>query len=129
MMTGSRACGTTELKSMNWNKLRTHEQITQIKTESKDVPVLIFKHSTRCNISQATLDRLERNWKEEELPPMKLYFLDLLSYRQISDLIASEFDVWHESPQVLIIKNERSTFDSSHFDISYQNIKEAVSKN
>ena len=117
------------LKIMNWNKLRTHEQITQIRIESKDVPVLIFKHSTRCNISQATLDRLERNWKEEELPAMKLYFLDLLSYRQISDQIAAEFDVWHESPQVLIIQNERSTFDTSHFNINFEKIKEALSKN
>jgi bacillithiol system protein YtxJ len=114
---------------MNWNKLRTHEQITQIKTESNEVPVLIFKHSTRCNISQATLDRLERNWKEEELPAMKLYFLDLLSHRQISDLLATEFDVWHESPQVLIIQNERSTFDTSHFNINFEKIKEAVTKN
>jgi bacillithiol system protein YtxJ len=124
-----RVCGTIDLDTMNWNKLRTHEQIMQIKAESKEVPVLIFKHSTRCNISQATLDRLERNWKEEDLPAMKLYFLDLLSYRQISDLIATEFNVWHESPQVLIIQNERSTFDTSHFNINFEKIKEVVTKN
>jgi bacillithiol system protein YtxJ len=60
---------------------------------------------------------------------MKLYFLDLLSYRQISDLIATEFNVWHESPQVLIIQNERSTFDTSHFNINFEKIKEVVTKN
>lgn len=111
---------------MKWNTLESQDQIGQIKKESQELPVLIFKHSTRCNISRATLDRLERNWKEAELPEMKLYFLDLLSYRQISDQIAEEFEVWHESPQVLIIRNERSTFDTSHFNIDFQKIKEAV---
>jgi bacillithiol system protein YtxJ len=111
---------------MKWNSLRTIEQIDQIKTESRQVPVIIFKHSTRCNISRASLDRLERNWKESEIPEVKLYFLDLLSYRQISDRISDEFGVYHESPQVMIIKDEKATFDRSHFDIDYQEILKAI---
>ena len=111
---------------MKWNSLRTIEQIDQIKTESRQVPVIIFKHSTRCNISRTSLDRLERNWKEGDIPEVKLYFLDLLSYRQISDRISDEFGVYHESPQVMIIKDEKATFDRSHFDIDYQEILKAI---
>jgi bacillithiol system protein YtxJ len=111
---------------MKWNNIRKQEQIEQIRTESNEYPVLIFKHSTRCNISRTTLDRLERNWKEDEMPAMKLYFLDLISHRHISDQVASEFGVWHESPQVLIIRNEKSTFDTSHFAIDFHKIKEAI---
>ena len=113
---------------MKWNSLNTTDQIALIRQESKEKPVLIFKHSTRCNISRTALDRLERNWKESEMEHVKLYFLDLLSYREISNQIATAFDVEHESPQVLIIENERSTYDRSHFDIDYQQIK-AVVKN
>jgi bacillithiol system protein YtxJ len=111
---------------MKWNHLSKQEQIGEILKESKERPVLIFKHSTRCNISRTALDRLERNWKEEEMSHLKVYFLDLLSYRDISNRIAQQFGVEHESPQILIIDNERAVYDQSHFDIDYQRIKEAV---
>ena len=111
---------------MRWNNLRSVEQIEKIRAESKKNPVLIFKHSTRCNISRTSLDRLERNWKEEEMENVTLYFLDLLSYREISSRIAEEFGVDHESPQVIIIRDERPTYDRSHFEIDYQHIRDAV---
>lgn len=111
---------------MRWNNLRSVEQIEKIRAESKKNPVLIFKHSSRCNISRTSLDRLERNWKEEEMENVTLYFLDLLSYREISSRIAEEFGVDHESPQVIIIRDERPTYDRSHFEIDYQHIRDAV---
>ena len=111
---------------MKWNALRSVEQIRNIRAESKENPVLIFKHSTRCNISRTSLDRLERHWREEEMANVQLYFLDLIAYREISNRIAQEFGVEHESPQVMIIRNERSSYDSSHFEIDYQQIKQAV---
>jgi bacillithiol system protein YtxJ len=112
--------------SMKWNSLNAVDQLEKIKAESKEKPVLIFKHSTRCNISRATLDRLERNWKEDEMSNITPYFLDLISYRSISNLIAEEFDVEHESPQILIIDKEKSVYTESHFNIDYQKIKAAV---
>jgi|SRR5690606_7379460 len=111
---------------MKWNTLNTQEQIDLIKKESKEKAVLIFKHSTRCNISRTALDRLERNWDETEMTDIKPYFLDLISYRQISNRLAEEFDVDHESPQILIIKDAVSTYHRSHFEIDYKQIKEVV---
>jgi bacillithiol system protein YtxJ len=111
---------------MKWNALRSVDQLRDIRTESKNSPVLIFKHSTRCNISRTSLDRLERSWKEEEMENVQLYFLDLIAYRDISNKVAEEFGVEHESPQVLIIRDERSTYDRSHFEIDYHQIKEVV---
>lgn len=111
---------------MRWNNLKSVDQIDKIRAESKKNPVLIFKHSTRCNISRTSLDRLERNWKDEEMEHVSLYFLDLISYREISAKIAEEFGVEHESPQVLIIRDERSTYDRSHFEIDYQHIRDAI---
>lgn len=112
--------------TMKWNKLNSVDQLDAIKRESESKPVLIFKHSTRCNISKTSLDRLERNWKEDEMSDVSLYFVDLLSYRDVSNQIAQVFGVEHESPQVLIIRNGQSTYDQSHFQIDYQSIKDAV---
>ena len=112
---------------MNWNQLTNIAQIEEIKKESHQQPILIYKHSTRCSISSATLGRLERSWKAEEVGDLKPYFLDLIANRSISNQIAEDFDVWHESPQALIILNGASVFDASHFDISFDEIKTQVS--
>ena len=72
------------------------------------------------------LDRLERNWQDIEMKDVKSYFLDLISYREISNGIAHEFDVEHESPQVLIIENGKSIYNRSHMGIDYRQIKETI---
>ncbi len=107
---------------MNWNSLQTTDQLTELLKESVEKKILIFKHSTSCSISRTALDRLERNWKEE-LPNTKSYFLDLLSYRVLSNVIAERFEVEHQSPQVLIISDGKSIYNRSHFDIDYIQIK------
>lgn len=107
---------------MNWNALNQLTQLDSIKEESKNQPVLIYKHSTSCSISRATLDRLERNWKDTETGSLKPYILDLLSYRTISNEIVTAFQVEHESPQVLIIKNGEVVYHTSHFGIDYKSL-------
>lgn len=107
---------------MNWNTLDQLDQLDLIKNESLKQPVLIYKHSTRCSISRASLDRLERNWKEEEMGALKPYFLDLLSFRGISNEIATTFNIAHESPQVLIVKNGKVVYHTSHFGIDYKSL-------
>jgi len=117
-------CGTSKI--MNWTELRSESQLEQIQQESKTKSILIFKHSKRCSISQMALDRLERKWKAEEASHIKPYFLDLISYRETSDTVARQFEVDHESPQVLIIENGEAIYDRSHFDIDYDRILQAA---
>ena len=107
---------------MNWTKLENRDQLLSIDEESKDKMVLIFKHSTRCSISSTALDRLERNWKEEDANKIKPYYLDLLAYRAISDEISSRYKIEHESPQVLLIQNGVCIYHASHLDIDLKKI-------
>ena len=108
---------------MTWNELTSIDQLDQLVDESKERPVLIFKHSTRCSISSTSLGRLERNWKVEEVGAVKPYYLDLISFREISNLIAQKFEVEHQSPQILVIENGKCVFDRSHLEIDYASIK------
>lgn len=110
---------------MNWNRLKTEEQVDQIREESKSQPVLIFKHSSRCSISKVALDRLEKKWNEAD-SAIKPYFLDLITFRDTSNRIAQQFEVEHESPQALVIKDGRAVYDGSHFGIDYNAILEAA---
>lgn len=107
---------------MKWHELKSTDQVDQIREESKSKPVLIFKFSKRCSVSQLALDRLERKWSDQETADIKPYFLDLIAFRETSNRIAHQFQVEHESPQVLVIKNGAAVYDGSHYDIDYGEI-------
>ncbi|MCG8323244.1 MAG: bacillithiol system redox-active protein YtxJ [Cytophagales bacterium] len=113
---------------MEWRKLENRETLLNIKEESEKKPVLIFKHSTRCSISSMAIDRLARSWKDDEINPHCLYYLDLIAYRSISNQIEEMFQVPHQSPQILIIKNGRCVYDNSHMGINYQDIKNKLAE-
>jgi bacillithiol system protein YtxJ len=106
---------------MNWTPLTSEDQLDEIRNRSKAKPQVIFKHSIRCGISSMALSRLERTYT-----PMNadFYLLDIISYRSISNKIASAFDVPHESPQVLVIANEKCVYDESHSGINIDEIEE-----
>ena len=111
---------------MNWIPLTNEEQLTQIIEKSATVPQVIFKHSTRCSISSMVLNRLERADTPEKID---FYYLDLLSYRSISNEIADRFKVYHESPQVLMIKNGECIYDESQMGIRMEELTEEAAKN
>lgn len=108
---------------MDWISLQELKQLDEILIESQQKPVLIYKHSSRCNISRATFDRLERKWSTSEMGSVKRYFLDLISYREISNQVAERFQVEHHSPQILVISKGKSVLDLSHYEIDYHHIK------
>lgn len=110
---------------MNWRILESPKQLEEIKSISKETPVVILKHSTTCPISSMAKHRVESSWDIEESSIIP-YFLDLLKFRSISNSIADTFDVRHESPQVLLIKDGQCIYENSHLDINVPEIKEAV---
>lgn len=105
---------------MNWINFTESHQIQEIIELSKQEPVLIFKHSTRCSISSTSLNRLERAWNLEHA---KAYYLDLIAFRPISNSIAEVFGVEHQSPQILIIKDGKCVYTESHWDIAFDTIQ------
>lgn len=114
---------------MKWNELNNLQQLGQLLKDSHDKKVIIFKHSTRCSISRAALDRLERHWKQEELGEVQPYFLDLISYREISNQIQDVLNVDHESPQLILISKGAAVYHRSHFEIDYQDLKQQILRN
>ena len=99
---------------MNWHPINSSEQLENIKSASFITPQVIFKHSTTCSISRMALDRFERAATPEKVD---FHYLDLLNYKAISNEIASFFQVHHESPQVILIKNGECIYDESHYGI------------
>jgi len=106
---------------MNWIPLTDQNQLETIQDLSFTTPQVILKHSTTCSISKMSLARLERS---EAPSTIQFYYLDLLNYRAISNAIAEKFSVYHESPQILLIKNGECIFDESHGGIQMEEIVE-----
>lgn len=111
---------------IQWKELKSLEQFEDMIKESEDNVVMLFKHSTRCSTSKLMLDRLQRSWAEEEMDTVVPYFLDLITYREISNAIAEYFQIEHESPQVILINDRKAFYDGSHFDIDYQQLKNVI---
>ncbi len=108
---------------MNWIELNDEQQLQQINEASATQPVVIFKHSTRCSISSMAKSRLEREKAPEHTA---FYYLDLIKYRNISNKIATDYSVHHESPQILVIKNGECVYEETHNGINMKDIAEQV---
>ncbi|MCA6448807.1 MAG: bacillithiol system redox-active protein YtxJ [Chitinophagaceae bacterium] len=109
---------------MNWIPLTSEDQLQLIKERSFTTPQIIFKHSTRCSTSSMVLNRLERS----EVPAnTDFYYLDLLAYRPLSNQVAELFQVHHESPQALVIRNGECVYDESHMAITMDELAEQAS--
>ncbi len=109
---------------MNWTSLESTDQISTIKNSAGYS--VIFKHSTRCSISMMVKKRFELDW--DKLPQnLPLYFLDLIKYRELSNQVATDFFVHHESPQLLMIKDGECILDLSHGEVSVEEAMSVIS--
>lgn len=105
----------------DWVHLTEVEQLNELITESSSIPIVIYKHSSRCGLSFMTENKLEEGWEMLQ-PKVRLYFLDLIRYREISTAVAERFNVRHQSPQILIIKNGNCVYNTSHHEINVNTI-------
>lgn len=101
---------------MKWYPIESIDDINTIIDRSRVVPCLILKHSTRCPISTMAKSRVEMSWNFDE-DAVEAYYLDLIRYREVSNHIASEFGVSHQSPQALLIDKGTCTYNASHLNI------------
>lgn len=115
----------TNQNGLNWNALTEIKQLDSIVVASAEKPVVIFKHSTRCSISRMALKNFEREYDlaESEAVP---YFLDLLEHRDISNEIAQKFQVIHQSPQLILIKDGKAVYNASHSEIDAEALKSKI---
>ncbi|MCF6213423.1 MAG: bacillithiol system redox-active protein YtxJ [Flavobacteriaceae bacterium] len=98
-----------------WKTLQSENQIVELIKESHHKTVAVFKHSTRCGVSRMVLNRFEK--QSINLENVVFYYLDLLQYRDLSDALASQFKITHQSPQLIVLKNGEVETHSSHFGL------------
>lgn len=102
-----------EEKVLPWIPLNKLTQLNLIENKSANKTQVIFKHSTRCGISSMAMRQFVSGYDFTE-KDLDLYYLDLINYRSISDEVGHKFQVFHESPQLLVIKNGVVVAHASH---------------
>ena len=107
---------------MSWKELNDNQEWNTILMDSYAKPQVLFKHSTRCSISLIAKSRIEKSLTAQD----SFYLLDLLQHRSISNQIAQDLQITHESPQVLVIKDGICIYHESHTAITYDNIIAAI---
>lgn len=102
-----------EKKVIPWIALSSLDQLNDIKEKSKTKTQVIFKHSTTCGISRMVMNMFQESYSlsKEELD---LYYLDLHAFRSVSNEAGIEFQVMHQSPQLLVIKDGHAVVHASH---------------
>jgi bacillithiol system protein YtxJ len=104
-----------EISTFPWIPLIDYTQLTEIEGKTGMVSV-IFKHSTRCGISRGVLHKFEKK-HQNTTKEIKFYYLDLLNFRELSNEISKRFNIIHQSPQLILIKNGSVEIHDSHYEI------------
>ncbi len=110
-----------------WQVLESAEHLEAAIALSHEKPVALFKHSTRCGISAHAKHRLESNWtfSPEEL---ELFYLDLIAYRPVSNQIAEQLRVVHQSPQLILLRGGKAVYDASHHSIEAKALRQVLDR-
>lgn len=112
------------ISSFPWKEVTSIEEFNEMLNTPTDKAKLFFKHSTRCSISSMALKGFEREWNVSS-DDFELYFVDLIAHRDISNAIAAESHVEHQSPQVVVWRNGEVIYNASHHHIDAQKIQQS----
>lgn len=104
-----------------WDTITDTSEVEPIIELSGEDPQLIYKHSNRCSVCFVAKGNLEQA-SEEILEKADMHYLDVVKHRGASDYVASELDVRHESPQVILLENGEVIWHGSHGQIESSEI-------
>lgn len=108
--------------------MKSVEDWKQFKDSSGTKPVMLFKHSTRCPVSAEAYDEFMKHVSREASPQVDYALVLVVEHRPVSNAAAEDLGVKHESPQALFIRNGEAVWNTSHWRITADALKEQVAK-
>src|SRR5690625_2647032 len=99
--------------------------LNEVWETSNEKPVLLFKQSTTCPISATAFNEFNAFLNDSD-DPIGAYFVKVRESRPVSNQIAEELEVQHQSPQLFLVKNKEAVWNTSHNNITVDTIKEAL---
>lgn len=93
--------------------------------ESRERPVLVFKHSRTCGVSCEALDELHAHVERSEAG-VSYKVITVQSHRRVSDEATTRFGIRHETPQAILLRNGRPVWNASHFRITARHLDQIL---
>lgn len=93
-----------------------------------DGPAFIFKHSTVCPISANAHGRVKEYLQQAPDSAPEFFLIKVIESRPVSNAVAEDLGVEHESPQLLLVNGGEALWSTSHSDITAEAIEGAIAK-
>ncbi len=113
-------------KQLPWHLLENETQLEEIEAISKEKLVVIFKHSSRCGTSRMALRGFEQGFDFALKDRVQLYGIEVLNKRNMSNRVAEKYRVFHESPQLILIKDNKVVDHFSHYHVTAEVLQKYV---
>jgi bacillithiol system protein YtxJ len=109
---------------MELTPLATEQELDDLLAASRVEPVLIFKHSIHCPISAEAHNEVRQLLANAR--GFRAGIVVVQTARSLSDRIAADLRVRHETPQALVVRDGRVTWSASHYDVTSDVLAEAL---
>lgn len=113
-----------EITKQGWKVLTKISDFHALLKQSDTIPCLLYKHSTRCELSTIMWYQLCEFKQQNSQTPC--YFVDVVSQVALSQQIAQQLNELHQSPQILLIHQGDCILEASHTDINAEEIEEEL---
>ncbi|MDY7223558.1 bacillithiol system redox-active protein YtxJ [Halalkalibacterium halodurans] len=111
---------------MSVKELTTVEQWQEVFEGTTETPVLVFKHSTQCPVSAEAHQELHALLENGLQWDGQVVLVKVIESRPVSNQIAEDLGVKHESPQAIVVKDQEAIWNKSHWDIKQDTLKAAL---
>jgi len=106
-----------------YREITTEAQWTEALEASGDKPLLVLKHSTRCPVSSAALEEYEAYLEDKPAEGVDYVLVKVIESRPVSNKIAEDLEVKHESPQMILVKDKAKYWATSHWSVTKKHMQ------
>ncbi len=106
-----------------WKEITTVEEWKKIFENTDKQPIVVLKHSTTCPVSANALDEYEAHLQDHARDDLEYYLVKVIESRPVSNQIAEDVQLKHESPQIIMVKDKEKYWNASHWAITYEHLE------
>lgn len=122
----SRVACESWFNSSSMKTISSTDDLADLVKQSNEQPVLIFKHSNACPVSARALGEVQRLLDGVEDADFGFGMVVVQQARSVSNDIAERFGIRHESPQAIVLRNEKPVWNASHWNVTRDKLTEAL---
>ncbi|MGO4183309.1 bacillithiol system redox-active protein YtxJ [Paenibacillus sp. TAF43_2] len=107
---------------MSYKEITSIEEWNNIYEASATRPLVVFKHSTTCPVSANAYQEFNQYLDGKPREDVEYVLVKVIESRPVSNQIAEDTSVKHESPQIIFIEKKEKVWTTSHWSITKAHI-------